>query len=111
MRSKNLSGAMFLLAALGLGLACCGRDDDLPLTSASAALVGSPAYPFGSRLDSYRFGTKPNHITTTQMDSTIKGHYDDWKAHLVVDVPTVPGGKAIKFNQPGYLAVSEGMGY
>lgn len=78
---------------------------------APAALAAPPSYPFGARLDAYRYGTQPSHVSNAQMDTTIKAHYDEWKTHRVVDVPTVPGGKAVKFNQPGYLAVSEGMGY
>jgi hypothetical protein len=111
MKSNRLRTAISLLVAILPCLTCCEHDVDIPLTSVSAGLAAFPAYPFGSRLDSYRYGIKPNHITTTQMDNTIKAHYDDWKLHLVVDVPTVSGGKAIKFNQTGYLTVSEGMGY
>jgi endoglucanase len=78
---------------------------------ASAAFAAAPTYPFGARLDPYVYGTKPNHVTPAQMDSAIKTNYNAWKAAAVVNVPTLPGGKAIKFNNPAYLVVSEGMGY
>jgi endoglucanase len=78
---------------------------------ASAAFAAGPNYPFGTRLDPYVYGTKPNHVTPAQMDASIKANYNAWKAAAVVNVPTLPGGKAVKFNNASYLAVSEGMGY
>ena len=96
MKSNRLRSAISLLIAILPCLACCEHDVDIPLTPASAGLAAFPVSPFDSRLDSYRYGIEPNHITTAQMDNTIKTHYDDWKAHLIVDVPTVSGGKAIK---------------
>jgi hypothetical protein len=69
------------------------------------------AYPFGARLDAYAAGTKPS-IGSAAMDSFLAGAYDAWKARALVDVPTVPGGKAIKFGNSGqWLVVSEGIGY
>ena len=76
----------------------------------SAAFAAAPTYPFGARLDPYVYGTKPNHVTPAQMDSSIKASYNAWKAAAVVNVPTLPGGKAVRFSST-YLAVSEGMGY
>lgn len=107
----DLTKTIPLAAAVALALAGCAQDDGNVSQKSRSGLAGAPAYPFGARLDAYRFGIKPNHVTNAQMDDRIKAHYDDWKAHLVVDVPSVPGGKAIKFNQAGYLTVSEGMGY
>ena len=75
-----------------------------------AAFAAAPTYPFGARLDPYVYGIKPNHVTPAQMDSSIKANYNAWKANAVVNVPTVPGGKAVRFSN-SYLAVSEGMGY
>ena len=63
----------------------------------SAAFAAAPTYPFGARLDPYVYGIKPNHVTPAQMDNTIKAGYNAWKAKAVVNVPTVPGGKAIRF--------------
>ena len=77
----------------------------------SAAFAAGPNYPFGARIDPYVYGTKPSHVTPAQMDSAIKANYNAWKAAAVVNVPTLPGGKAVKFNNPAYLVVSEGMGY
>ena len=77
---------------------------------ANTAFAAPPTYPFGTRLDPYGYGTRPNHVSAAQMDNSIKANYNAWKARAVVDVPTVPGGKAIKFSNE-YLAVSEGMGY
>ncbi len=77
----------------------------------SAAFAAGPNYPFGARLDPYVYGTKPNHVTPAQMDSSIKANYNAWKAAAVVNVPSLAGGKAVKFNNTAYLAVSEGMGY
>ena len=76
----------------------------------SAAFAAAPTYPFGARLDPYVYGIKPNHVTAAQMDSSVKTHYSAWKAASVVNVPTLPGGKAVRFSS-SYLAVSEGMGY
>ncbi len=75
-----------------------------------AAFAAAPTYPFGARLDPYVYGTRPNHVTPAQMDSSIKTNYNAWKAAAVVNVPTLPGGKAVRFSS-SYLAVSEGMGY
>jgi hypothetical protein len=77
---------------------------------ASAAFAGPPTYPFASRIDPYPYGTKPNHVTPAQMDNSIKTHYNAWKAAALVNVPTVPGGKAVRFGG-SHLTVSEGMGY
>ncbi|MBK0392462.1 glycosyl hydrolase family 8 [Ramlibacter algicola] len=77
-----------------------------------AAVSGPNRYPFGARLEAYRAGVMPNNVSNASMDETIKRSYDAWKAIAVVDVPTVSGGKAIRFgNSPDALAVSEGMGY
>jgi uncharacterized protein (DUF2141 family) len=81
---------------------------------ASVALAGPPTYPFGARINAYPNGTKPNHLTNAQMDATIQSRYNDWKTKRLVDVPTVPGGKAVKFSdaaQPDRLTVSEGVAY
>ena len=75
-----------------------------------AAFATAPTYPFGARLDPYVYGTRPNHVTTAQMDSSITTNYNAWKAAAVVNVPRLPGGKAVRFSS-SYLAVSEGMGY
>lgn len=99
------------LAVLAALPACAPAGSEGAVGSASSRLGGTPAVPFGARLDAYRFGIRPNHVSDAQMDAVIKQHYDAWKTNLLVDVPTVPGGKAVHFNQPGYLAVSEGMGY
>lgn len=69
------------------------------------------SYPFGARLERYTGGILPTNATSGQMDSAIASCYDAWKARAIVDVPNVPGGKAVRFNSSSYLAVSEGMGY
>ena len=79
--------------------------------AASAAFAAGPSYPFGARLDPYVYGIKPNHVTPAQMDASVKANYNAWKAAAVVNVPSLPGGKAVKFNNAAYLAVSEGLGY
>ncbi|MBL0419951.1 hypothetical protein JI739_06285 [Ramlibacter sp. AW1] len=82
-----------------------------PAAETTAAPAPTKGYPFGSRLERYKFGIQPNHVSQEQMDHTIKSLYDRWKRENVVDVPTVPGGKAVKFgNSTSYLTVSEGMG-
>ena len=83
----------------------------MSLLSTIAAFAAVPSYPFASHIDRYSYGTKPNHVTAAQMDASIKFHYNDWKAAAVVNVPTVAGGKAVRFADPSYLAVSEGLGY
>ena len=95
MNFRKLVAVMSLLGALFSG----------------ASFAAAPAYPFGARLDPYVYGIRPNHVTPAQMDSSIKTNYNAWKAAAVVNVPTLPGGKAVKFNNTAYLAVSEGMGY
>ena len=94
MTSRKLQAALSLAAAL-----CAG-----------AAFGAPPSYPFSARIDPYAYGIKPNHVTPAQMDNAIRGHYNAWKAASVVNVPTVAGGKAVKFSS-SYLAVSEGMAY
>ncbi|NPC54279.1 glycosyl hydrolase family 8 [Caenimonas soli] len=83
-----------------------------PPLSSSGAPGSGVAYPFGARLDAYVAGILPTHAPKSEMDSAIKASYDAWKAHAIVDVPTVPGGKVVRFgSNPSYLAVSEGVGY
>jgi endo-1,4-beta-D-glucanase Y len=73
---------------------------------------GELGYPFGSRLDPYVAGILPTNAAQATMDTTIQRCYDAWKATAIADVPTVPGGKAVRFGSSGtYLTVSEGMGY
>ncbi|HZY17708.1 MAG TPA: glycosyl hydrolase family 8 [Ramlibacter sp.] len=67
-------------------------------------------YPFGSRLTPYVAGILPNNASNASMDAVIRSAYDRWKANGIVDVPTVPGGKALRFTS-SYITVSEGMGY
>jgi endo-1,4-beta-D-glucanase Y len=116
-------------AALALALAGCGGGGgggvgESPAEAAidGSEVAGSPqaapagsaegAYPFGSRLNPYAAGIKPTSATPLEMDTTIRSAYDAWKARSIVDVPTVPGGKAVKFGSSAdYLMVSEGAGY
>jgi endo-1,4-beta-D-glucanase Y len=75
------------------------------------AVAGPVSYPFGSRLDAYVAGIRPS-ASNEQMDAAVRASYDAWKARAIGDVPTVPGGKCVRFgNSSAYLAVSEGMGY
>jgi len=110
-------------AAVALALTGCGGGGggtadateafaaQAPLSS-NLAPVSGVSYPFGARLTPYTAGIRPSTATATQMDSLIKTCYDAWKARSIVDVPTVPGGKAVKFGaSTDYLTVSEGMGY
>ena len=115
-------------AALAFALAGCGGGGGGGVVSAAdaatggSAAAGSPqssaagsaegAYPFGSRLIPYAAGIKPSNVTLLEMDTTIRSAYDAWKARSIVDVPTVSGGKAVKFgSSTDYLTVSEGAGY
>jgi endo-1,4-beta-D-glucanase Y len=94
----------------GTGATATGPVAGIPQTSPAGHADG--AYPFGSRQVPYTAGILPNSVSTAQMDSTIKSAYDAWKARSIVDVPTVPGGKAIKFgSSDSFLTVSEGAGY
>ena len=72
--------------------------------------ASAAAYPFGSRVNPYVAGIRPS-VSPATMDSTLKAHYDALKAASIVDVPGISGGKAVKFNNPNYITVSEGMGY
>lgn len=77
---------------------------------APAPVKAEIAYPFGSRLDAYKAGILPR-ASKEDMDAAVKACYDRWKDENIVDVPTVGGGKAVKFgNNNHYLCVSEGMG-
>jgi hypothetical protein len=81
-----------------------------PIASAASSSVPGVSYPFGSRLTAYTSGIVPSNASSAQMDATIAGFYDAWKARGIVDVPAIPGGKALKFSN-NYIAVSESMGY
>ena len=80
-----------------------------PAQQATSTVPGI-AYPFGSRLTPYAAGILPTNASNVQMDAKITASYDAWKQHGIVSVPTIPGGKALLFEN-GYLTVSEGMGY
>lgn len=67
-------------------------------------------YPFGARYVGYGFGVKVSNHTNSELDASIKAHYDAWKAARIVPTPGVAGGLADKFDN-NYLTVSEGMGY
>jgi hypothetical protein len=97
-------------AAASAALASSGV---FPAASAAASSgVAGVSYPFGARRDPYLSGIVPNSGTSAQMDTAIASCYDAWKARAIVDVPTVPGGKAVRFGtSPTYLTVSEGAGY
>jgi len=83
-----------------------------PGSAARNAVDGPVSYPFGSRLDAYVAGIRPTSAIPADMDHHIRACYDAWKAGAIVDVPSIPGGKAVRFGTSGaYLTVSEGMGY
>jgi endo-1,4-beta-D-glucanase Y len=73
------------------------------------AVTGPNSYPFGARLDSYVAGIVPNNVSNASMDDAIRRCYDAWKGNIV-DVPSVPGGKALRF-AGNYITVSEASGY
>jgi endo-1,4-beta-D-glucanase Y len=81
-----------------------------PQAAQQSTTFTGQGYPFGSRLVPYAAGILPTNATPAQMDATIKRCYDAWKANGIVDVPSVPGGKALRFSN-NYLMVSEGAGY
>jgi endo-1,4-beta-D-glucanase Y len=58
----------------------------------------------------YVAGILPTNASNASMDATVKSCYDAWKANGIVDVPSLPGGKALRF-ATDYLTVSEAMGY
>ncbi|HZY19168.1 MAG TPA: glycosyl hydrolase family 8 [Ramlibacter sp.] len=119
---------LFLLSgsasAVSLALTACGGGggggstsaggdlaSGVSTTGARRAVSGPVSYPFGSRLDAYVAGIKPS-ASTSQMDDAIRGCYDAWKARAIAEVPSVPGGLAVRFgNSPDWLTVSEGIGY
>jgi hypothetical protein len=120
LRTGSASAVALALAACGGGGGGGSTGSDLasgastsPSTGTSRRAVDGPnSYPFGSRLDPYVAGILPTSASSAQMDATIRASYDAWKARAIVDVPTVAGGKAVKFGTSGsYLTVSEGMGY
>ena len=97
--------------AVGTELVAGVVTDEVP-NAARRSLPGPDSYPFGSRLDPYVAGIRPTSASAEQMDAAIRNCYDAWKAQAIADVPTVPGGKAVRFGTSGsYLTVSEGMGY
>ncbi|HYF17462.1 MAG TPA: glycosyl hydrolase family 8 [Ramlibacter sp.] len=70
------------------------------------------AYPFGARIDPYVAGILPTVASRASMDASVKRSYDAWKAQAIADVPSIPGGKAVRFGRSStYITVSEGMGY
>jgi endoglucanase len=117
--------AAAVLALSGCGGGGSGASASTPeITSAAAttspnstlaprlAADGQVAYPFGARIEPYAAGIKVNGMSNAEMDAALKGCYDAWKARALVDVPSVPGGQAVKFgNSTEYLTVSEGIGY
>ncbi|HSV46718.1 MAG TPA: glycosyl hydrolase family 8 [Ramlibacter sp.] len=80
---------------------------------ARAGVAGDVSYPFGARLDRYVAGILPTSASAAEMDRTIGGSYDAWKAANLVQANQVAsGGYAVKFGKSTtYLAVSEGMSY
>jgi endoglucanase len=86
-----------------------GTPASSPAQQATSTIPGI-AYPFGSRLTPYVAGIVPSNASNAQMDAKIMSFYDAWKQHGIVDVPTIPGGKALRFTST-YITVSEGMGY
>jgi endo-1,4-beta-D-glucanase Y len=78
-------------------------------TTTRSAVTGPNSYPFGARLDAYVAGILPNNVSNSSMDDSIRRAYDSWKGNIV-DVPTVSGGKALRFAS-NYLTVSEAAGY
>ena len=80
--------------------------------SAERVARGELGYPFASRIDPYVAGILPTNASAADMDAVIRRCYDGWKSRSIADVPTVPGGKAVRFGNSGsFLTVSEGMGY
>jgi hypothetical protein len=76
-----------------------------------APAPGTVGYPFGSRLNAYVTGTRPSQ-TNAAMDTLLTQQYDAWKAARIVSVPNiVAGGYVVRFSDPNYITVSEGMGY
>ena len=68
-------------------------------------------YPFGSRLSPYVAGTLPTAAKST-MDALLTKQYDAWKARNLIDASSVvAGGYAVRFSDPTFMTVSEGMGY
>jgi endo-1,4-beta-D-glucanase Y len=105
---SNLSGVQ----AAGSTVGGTGASTAASGTASQAATSTVPgiAYPFGSRLTAYTAGILPTNASAAQMDATITSAYDRWKANGIVDVPTVAGGKALRFSG-SYITVSEAMGY
>jgi hypothetical protein len=120
LRTGSASAVAMALAACGGGGGggVAGSDlvagvtaDGVPAAT-RRSLPGPDAYPFGSRLDPYVAGIRPTSASAEQMDAVIRNCYDAWKTRAIADVPTVPGGKAVRFGtSSSYLTVSEGMGY
>jgi hypothetical protein len=82
-----------------------------PSTSTGNSTPSGTGYPFGSRKTPYRAGILPSQ-SNAAMDAMLAKQYDAWKAARVVDASSIaPGGYAVKFSDPTYMTVSEGMGY
>lgn len=106
------SSATGASTATGAGAVPKSANSAANVLQSTAAPTSEAAYPFGARLDGYAAGIVPSNANATQMDSMLRNYYDAWKAHSIVDVPTVPNGKAVRFGEhPSFLAVSEGLGY
>jgi len=99
------------------------QPDPAPTDPATATV----SYPFGSRKDlvngRYPFGIAPASATAASMDTRIKACHASWKATNLVKSPTftatagVYTGQVIRdawhvrFTNPTYACVSEGIGY
>jgi hypothetical protein len=90
------------------GTSLAGTAVTQAATSDSGSGIG---YPFGARLVGYKAGIKPTQ-SNAAMDALLTVQYDAWKAaRLVSGSSIVAGGYLVKFSDPNYIAVSEGMGY
>jgi hypothetical protein len=82
-----------------------------PAPAPAPSATGGLGYPFGARLAAYAAGIRPSQ-SNAAMDAMLTAQYDAWKAARVASTPNiVAGGCVIRFSDPNYIAVSEGMGY
>ncbi|RYF36961.1 MAG: hypothetical protein EOO21_00645 [Comamonadaceae bacterium] len=96
-------------ASTGTGTGSFGGSGAIASSTTRNAVAGPNSYPFGARLDAYVAGTLPTNASNASMDDVIRRCYDAWKGNIV-DVPSVAGGKALKFSDR-YITVSEAAGY
>lgn len=71
----------------------------------------SPLKPFPQHVKYFPGSIKPNHISQTQLDNSVRGFYTQWKKRFIKNVPGKPESYVWFENAGKKQCVSEGQGY